>query len=335
MRHYFKRSLGVAALSGLIAISVATASTAASAEKLTVFVGPVVYNDSLWMADKKGFYTEAGLDVELKPFPSGSTALQSFAAGQGDIVVSGELPSVSYWAAHPGGYKAVFAISRESKAEVAMATLAITKPQDLSGKVVATRVGSTGSWFLSEYLAKGGVDPSTVEVKNLETQILPTALCNGDIDAFFIWQPFGTRAKEICGDKVHQLTDATGYMHAYLVAGVRPEWLSSPENREKLQKFITATLKGKSVAEKDFASVAEYVETKFGLKPEAAKIVWDVLERPIGFDAAFYEDYCQLTKWMRSTGALDKDFSFKDFLSVEAIQAVAPAQLAPAPENCN
>ncbi|MGE3147619.1 MAG: ABC transporter substrate-binding protein [Pseudorhodoplanes sp.] len=330
-----KRSLRIAAVFGAIAGSASAFSTSAHAQKLTVFVGPVVYNDSLWMADKNGFYKEAGLDVELKPFPSGATALQTFAAGQGDIVVSGELPSVSYWAGHPGGYKAVFAISRESKAEVAMAKVGITKPQDLVGKVVATRVGSTGSWFLSEYLAAGGVDPSKVTVKNLETQILPTALCNGDIDAFFIWQPFGTRAKEICPDKVHQLTDASGYMNAYLVAGARPEWLAKAENKKTLEKFIAATLKGKAVAEKDFASVAEYVNTKFGMTRDAAKMVWDVLERPVGFDATFYKDYCQLTKWMKGTNVLDKNFTFTDFLSVDALKAAAPAQLAPPPERCS
>lgn len=323
------RALGVVTV-----LTVTLAAGMAQAEDLTVLVGPVVYNDSLWMADKNGFYKDAGLNVVLRAFPSGSTALQTFAAGQGDIVVSGELPSVSYWAQHGDGFRAVFAISRESKGEVAMSKTGITTPQDLAGKVVATRFGSTGSWFLSEYLASGHVDPSTVHVKNLETSILPTALCSGDIDAFFIWQPFGTRATEICGSKVHQLTDATGYMNAYLVAGARPDWLARPENQRTVQKFISATLKGKAVAEKDFPSVAAYVNEKFGMSKDAARQVWDVLERPVGFDATFYKDYCQLARWMRDTRVLDKDFNFASFLSLDALQAAAPGQLQPAPASC-
>jgi ABC-type nitrate/sulfonate/bicarbonate transport system substrate-binding protein len=302
--------------------------------KLTVFVGPVVYDDSIWMADKNGFYKAEGLDVDLRSFPSGSTALQTFKAGQGDIVVSGELPSVSYWASTDKNYRAIFAVSRESKAEIAMAKKEITKPQDLIGKVVATRVGSTGSWLLSEYLSKGGVDESKVQVKNLETQILPTALCNGDIDAFFIWQPFGTRAKEICGDRVHQLTDAEGYMHAYLVAGARPDWLAKPENRDALVRFIRATLKGKAIAEKDFKSVADYVNTKFGMSEGAARQVWEILERPVGFDATFYKDYCQLTKWMRAKKLLDREFSFKEFVWTDALRAVSPAPFVEPPAGC-
>jgi ABC-type nitrate/sulfonate/bicarbonate transport system substrate-binding protein len=322
-------------LAGLaVAIFLGVASLGLAQTKLTVFVGPVVYDDSIWMADKNGLYKAEGLDVDLKIFPSGSTALQSFKAGQGDIVVSGELPSVTYWASTDKNYRAVFAVSRESKGEIAMAKKGITKPQDLVGKIVATRVGSTGSWLLSEYLSRGGVDESKVQVKNLETQILPTALCNGDIDAFFIWQPFGTRAMEICGDKVHQLTDAEGYMHAYLVAGARPEWLAKAENKDTLGRFIRATLKGKAIAEKDFKSVAEYVNTKFGMSEAAARQVWDILERPVGFDATFYKDYCQLTKWMRDKKLLDKEFSFREFVSTDALRAVAPAQVVDPPAGC-
>jgi ABC-type nitrate/sulfonate/bicarbonate transport system substrate-binding protein len=321
------------ALVSVVAL-IMSVSLAAAQTKLTVFVGPVVYNDSIWMADKNGFYKAEGLDVDLKIFPSGSTALQSFKAGQGDIVASGELPSVSYWASSDKAYRAIFAISRESKAEIAMAKKEITKAQDLVGKVVATRVGSTGSWLLSEYLGRAGVDESKVQVKNLETQILPTALCNGDIDAFFIWQPFGTRAKEICGDKVHQLTDAEGYLHAYLVAGARPDWLAKPENKDAVIRFIRATLKGKAIAEKDFAAVSEYVNVKFGMSQAAARQVWDVLQRPIALDATFYKDYCQLTKWMARNKLLDKEFVFKEFVWTDGLKAVAPAQVIDPPSGC-
>jgi hypothetical protein len=86
------------------------------------------------------------------------------------------------------------------KGNVAVARKEITTPQQLSGKSIATRVGSTGSWFISEYLTKNGVDPGKVAVKNLDTQVLPAALCGGDIAAFFIWQP-GSRTLEICPEK--------------------------------------------------------------------------------------------------------------------------------------
>jgi len=121
---------------------------------------------------------------------------------------------------------------------VAVARKEITKPQDLAGKTVATRVGSTGSWFIFGVSDQERRRSHQVTVKNLDTQVLPAALCGGDIAAFFIWQPIGSRTLEICADKAHYLTDASGYIQGYLVAGARPEWLASPQGKDIATRWL-------------------------------------------------------------------------------------------------
>src|SRR5258708_24499850 len=88
------------------------------------------------------------------------------------------------------------------------------------------------------------------------TQVLPAALCGGEIAAFFIWQPIGSRTLEICPDKSHYLTDATGYIQGYLVAGARPEWLASPQGKDTAIRWLRATIEGPDVPGTDFAAVA-------------------------------------------------------------------------------
>ena len=153
--------------------------TAAQAQnaplKLTLFGQPSVNNDAIWMAFEKGLYQEEGLDVTYRLFPSGTTAFQAFQTGQGDIVMTGDLPSVQYFFRAKGDYRTIAVIERDAKGYVVVAGKDIKTPQDLAGKTVATRVGSTGSWFISEYLTKNKVDPKTVTVKNLDTQVLPAA----------------------------------------------------------------------------------------------------------------------------------------------------------------
>src|SRR5262249_22177252 len=56
-----------------------------------------VNNDAIWMAIENGFYQQEGLDVTYRLFPSGTTAFQAFQPGQGDIVMTGDLPSVQYF----------------------------------------------------------------------------------------------------------------------------------------------------------------------------------------------------------------------------------------------
>src|SRR5712672_272181 len=333
MRYMFKVFAGAAAV-GAVMLGLTLAQAQQAPLKLTLFGQPSVNNDSVWMALERGFYKEEGLDITYRLFPSGTTAFQAFQSGQGDIVLTGDLPSVQYFFRVKGDYRTIAAIERDAKGYVAVAQKAITKPQDLVGKTVATRVGSTGSWFISEYLRKNGVDPTKVTVKNLDTQVLPAALCGGDIAAFFIWQPVGSRTLEICGDKAHYLTDAAGYIQGYLVAGARPEWLASPQGKEIATRWLRATIKGRDIAEKDFASVAAYAKAKLDLSEKATRDQWDTNTRPLALDKVYYDDFFSLYGWAQTEKMTDQKVDFNQLTWPDGLKAINPKLVDTPPPPC-
>jgi len=323
-----KITMGLAAAGLLAAGAMAQAQQAPI--KLTLFGQPSVNNDAIWMAMEKGFYKDEGLDVTYRLFPSGTTAFQTFQTGQGDIVMSGDLPSVQYFFRANGNYRTIAAIERDAKCYVVVAGKDIKTPQDLVGKTVATRVGSTGSWFVSEYLRKNNVDPAKVTVKNLDTQVLPTALCGAEIAAFFIWQPVGSRTLEICPDKAHYLSDASGYIQGYLVAGARPEWLATPEGKEIATRWLRATMKGRDLAAKDFAAVAAYAKAKLDLSEKAAREQWETNIRPVALDKIYYDDFCSLSRWAQGDKITDQKVDFSKLTWPDGLKAI-DAKLAEAP----
>ena len=330
MRILITAAVGAAAL-----VLSATGSYAQKAPlKITLFGQPSVNNDSIWMAFDKGYYKDEGLDVTYRLFPSGTTAFQAFQTGQGDIVMTGDLPSVQYFFRVKGDYRTIAAIERDAKGYVAVATNDIKKPSDLVGKTVATRVGSTGSWFISEYLTKNHVDPSKVAIKDLDTQVLAAALCRGDIAAFFIWQPVGSRALEVCPDKVHYLTDATGYIQGYLVAGARPEWLATADGKEAATRWLRATMKGRDVAEKDFKAVAAYAAKNLSLSEKATRDQWETNNRPIALDKVYYDDFCNLSAWGRGAGTVPEKIDFSKLTSGEPLKAIDPKLVTAPPPPC-
>ena len=81
-------------LVALLMLALAGAAPAQGLKKLTLFGQPSVNNDAIWMALEHGYFKEQGLDVDYRVFPSGTTAFQTFRTGQGDIVMTGDLPSV-------------------------------------------------------------------------------------------------------------------------------------------------------------------------------------------------------------------------------------------------
>jgi ABC-type nitrate/sulfonate/bicarbonate transport system substrate-binding protein len=333
MRYMFKTFAGVA-VGGAVMLALTVAQAQQAPLKMTLFGQPSVNNDSVWMAFEKGFYKEEGLDITYRLFPSGTTAFQAFQSGQGDIILTGDLPSVQYFFRAKGDYRTIAAVERDAKGYVAVAAKDIKTAKDLVGKTVATRVGSTGSWFISEYLTKNGVDPKTVTVKNLDTQILPTALCGGEIAAFFIWQPVGSRALEICPDKAHYLSDATGYIQGYLVAGARPEWLATPQGKDIATRWLRATMKGRDVAEKDFPSVAAYAKDKLSLSEKATKEQWDTNLRPFALDKIYYDDFCSLSHWGQKDDTIPAPVDFKALTWTDGLKAIDPKLVDAPPPPC-
>jgi ABC-type nitrate/sulfonate/bicarbonate transport system substrate-binding protein len=317
----------------LLAIGI-TAANAQALKKLTLFGQPSVNNDAIWMAIEYGYFKEQGLDVDYRVFPSGTTAFQTFRTGQGDIVMTGDLPSVQYFFNNPGQYQTFAAIERDAKGYVAIARKDVRTPKDLAGKTIATRVGSTGSWFISEYLTKNGVDPKSVTVKNLDTQLLPAALCKGDIAAFFIWQPIGSRTLEICANDAHQLTDATGYIQGYLVAGARPEFLNSADGADKVTRFLRAIMKGRTKAQGDFKAVAAYAAKVYSLSEKATRDQWDTNIRPIALDKVYYDDFCSLSKWARGEGITKEPLDFSKLTWPNGLRAIDSKLAEPPPPPC-
>ena len=317
---------------GIAAMLVSGAASAQEMKKLTVFIGPVPAYDGIWMADTKGFYKAEGLDITFRDFPSGTTALQTFITGQGDIVFNGDLPGVRHWITAKKDYRLITITERNAASYVAAARKEIAKPADLKDKVVATRVGSTGSWFVAEFLNKNKV--SGVSVKNLDTQVLPTALCQGDISAFFIWEPFGSRALQVCPDKVHILSTAEGYINGYTVAGARASWLATPEGADIAKRFLRATLKGVDVALNDRAAVAAYANAKYGMTADVIESVSKPYIRSNAFDQVFYTDYCNLAAWMRSEKLMEGQFDIREFIWADGLAAIDPKRVLPPPPPC-
>ncbi|MFN0304699.1 MAG: ABC transporter substrate-binding protein [Burkholderiales bacterium] len=306
----------------------------AQTKQVTVFIGPAPIYDSIWMADARGFFKAEGLDVQFRLFPSGTTALQTFRTGQGDLITNGELPGVAHWVNANKDYRLISVIERDAITYRITALKDIQKPQDLKGKTIATRVGSTGSWFISTYLQKNGMTDKDVTIKNLDTQVLPTALCQREIAAFFIWQPFGARALEICPDRAHYIGSAEGLINGYAVLGARPAWLATPDGKDISIKFLRAMQKGKEVAEKDFDAVAKYAQDKYSLSRQATKDQWDVSGRHIGFDETFFSDHCNLAGWMRDNNLMKGQFDFNEYIWTDGWRAIDPKLVKAAPNPC-
>ena len=175
------------------------AAQQASATNPTVTVGVTPSIDMVLMiiAVKKDFLQKEGLNARLQLFDTSPAALQGVVAERADITNNTEPPQL---AARARGGKIVQVmtgyLSGKQNGLVVDGDL-IKKPADLIGKSVGVQRGSGANYHLAWFLQHNDICkwikcPSSTWTR--PDQI--PAMAREDIQAFFSWEPFLTKAVE-------------------------------------------------------------------------------------------------------------------------------------------
>lgn len=227
-----------AALATFSSINVVRAQT--KLQKMSIVLGTTPQFGNVIVGLQKGFYEKEGLPAEITYFTSGSAATQAFRGGNGDVAVSGDLPSLRLWTGGDGvglcpqaHYDLSMIVTRDN----------IKSPQDMKGKKIGVLLGSTSEYFIEKYLAKGGMTVKDIDAVNLTPAEMITGLDRGDIAGFVLWQPFGWKAVETIKG-VHILTDAGPYFQEWEACTVNKKYASTH------QPELVAFLKGLDAAGK-------------------------------------------------------------------------------------
>ncbi|MBM2614953.1 ABC transporter substrate-binding protein [Actinoplanes sp. LDG1-06] len=147
-----------------------------------------------WMAREKGYFREAGLDVDIKLGAALSENLKALAAGQADFSTL-DLTG-GFIMAGQGKYtdfRAIAAVHQQTVVSIiAPADGPIKKPADLKGKTIGAATGSVNQALFPAYAKKAGLDPASVRWVNASPQQVPALLAAGRVDAlstFLIGRP--------------------------------------------------------------------------------------------------------------------------------------------------
>ncbi|MGZ5597997.1 MAG: ABC transporter substrate-binding protein [Usitatibacter sp.] len=195
-----KRYTGIVATLITAALFAATAwAQAPEKKKITIAVGGknLFYYLPLTVAERKGYFKDEGLEVEIPDFPGGARALQALVGGSADVV-SGAYEHTINMAAKKQPIKAVVLQAKYSSIVLLLPKDKAAKyrgPQDLKGlKVGVTAPGSSTNMFVNNILAKGGFKPTDISVVGVGTGSGAfAAMDKGEIDALSNLDPVVTQ----------------------------------------------------------------------------------------------------------------------------------------------
>lgn len=198
--------LAALAVAAVIAPSGAGAQ-ALEKTKITIAVGGknLFYYLPLTIAEKKGYFKDEGLNVEIIDFPGGAKALQAMVGGSADVVSGAYEHTINMQAkginivaiALEGRYSGIVLGVHKNKAAQ------YKSPKDLKGwKIGVTAPGSSTNMMVSSLLAKDKLPPDAVSIIGVgATAGAVAAMRKGEIDAISNLDPVIARL-EASGDVV-------------------------------------------------------------------------------------------------------------------------------------
>ena len=270
----------------------------------------------LVIAREKGWIDEAmkgiGVDVKWTDFESGPPMNESFAAGQQDIGVIGDVPSVAAVAA---GQKNVFIATADGGPSYAMLVAddsGIKSVADLKGKKIGLTIGSTAQNLAGKLLAKAGLDiKKDVEIINISTGDAQTVLLNHNVDAVVIWEPNVSRLDAT--DKIHILTHGgdIGFPGVNVVFA-RQEFVK--QNPDIVKAYLQQYWRATKAYEKNPKEYAELLSKYFKLDPGLVAKAASKYAYVLKFDKAEVDGLQDTVSFLVQTGSIKKEIQVKDYV---------------------
>ena len=187
-----------------IAASASAFAQAPEKPKLTLGVGgkALLYYLPLTIAERKGFFKEQGLDVEIQDFSGGARSLQALVGGSVDVV-TGAYEHTIRMQAKGQDIRAVIELGRFPAIAVAVKKdRKWNSPADFKGmKIGVTAPGSSTNMLMNFVMARAGLSPSDASYIGIgSAQSALAAMQKGEIDAVSHLEPvlsFLERAGEV------------------------------------------------------------------------------------------------------------------------------------------
>lgn len=198
-----------------------------------------------YVAQEKGYFKEAGLDVDIKPGSGTVDVMKLLAGGRADFgagdftaalitAAKEKLPVTSVGMVHQKSLAAIISLKGSG----------IATPKDLEGKTVSDQPGSTVQVAFPVYAKAAGIDAAKVKFVPSAPPALPQLLASGKVDAigqFVVGQPLIEKAAQ--GKEAVILPYGDVLPDLYGNALLAPSKLVK-EKPELVKKFAAALFKG-------------------------------------------------------------------------------------------
>jgi NitT/TauT family transport system substrate-binding protein len=204
---------------------------------------PISYHAPFYLAIAKGYYRDVNIDFKIEDGKGSGTTIQLVANNTNTFGLA-DATVVAKAVAQGAPVKLILGVFRSTSAAIVFpGKNAIASPADLKGKKLATCPGDAPAILLPAYLKAVKLDPSDIQVVNVDCSAKYTVAAQGLADATLGFGPYGITMFGTAGiSDVRELD----YVDAGLVVpshGVIASLQTIKEKPDLVRRFVAATSK--------------------------------------------------------------------------------------------
>jgi len=208
-------------------ISASPAVHAQGSEPVKLAVGVDAAYVPMYLAKQRKLFEKHGVNVEIVQFTQGGDSLDALVAGQ--VAVGSAAQPTTLIRAARADIK-TFGIFGQSGTYIKLLVKpSITDPKQL--KKIGIVPGSVSEYATEGLLTKYGIDPKSVELVKLGPPEAPALLARGDIDGYFLWEPWPTNGVKQ-GGKILLNSGDVGFVDNMWLSA-EGKWLASHQTEAK------------------------------------------------------------------------------------------------------
>lgn len=212
---------------------------------LTAF-GAVGRDAFAWVAQEKGYFREAGLDVTIELGAGTGENLKVLAAGRAQFA---NLDMTGTWIlVGKGQYRDVRAIAAVHQQTlvsiIALEGSGITEPKHLEGKKLGAATASVNQLLFPGYAKLAGLDPTKVEWVNAQPAQLPTLLASGQVDALSTFLIGARGIEKAAGGRKTVVLPYSAHLSGLFGNGIIAPTKVLQEQPDLARRFRDAALRG-------------------------------------------------------------------------------------------
>ena len=241
--------------------------------KITLATTPVVYTGLIAIADQKGFFRQAGLDVSIRSdYPAGLQSMQALERGEVQMA-TGAAFVFSGMMEEDQSLRILATVGSTSDHEiVARRDRGILAPADLRGKRIGVVLDTVSEYALSMFLDMNSIDPAAVTLVDISPPEMAKALSQGEVDAISIWGKFSFLARRDLSDKAVSWPSQYA-MEYYWVLAARKDLLD--DSPEIATRFLTALKRAELFVLSHEREAKDIIRKRWDLDPDFMAETWE------------------------------------------------------------